>query len=89
MPKSKVTIEWFDSIHGIGCGTDSTGRRISLNARDIIPDDRFLTLKRLETILCNIRKNKHGYFAENIKRSRSKPRELERDTFLSEKQIKI
>lgn len=89
MSKSKVTVEWFDSIHGIGCGTDSTGRRISLNARDIIPDDRFLTLKPLETILCDINKNKHGFFAENIKRSRVKPRKLERDTFLPEKQIEI
>lgn len=85
----KITVKWFDAMNGIGCGVDAIGRRISLNARDIIPDGRFLTLKPLETVTCDVVKSGEDYFAENIKRRKGKPRKPERDTFLPEKRIEI
>ena len=87
MTTNELTVEWFDEVNGIGCATDSLGRKISLNTKNIISDGRFLTLKPLETIMCEVVKDGKDYQAKNIKRVERQIRKKERDTFLPENQI--
>ena len=81
--KVKVVVEWFDAVNGIGCGIDSKGRKIALNAFKILPDGRFKTLKKDEPVMCELADNDTGgLYAKTIKRKKPKKLVIERDTFL-------
>lgn len=90
MFKSKVTVERFDGIYGIGCGIDQQGNKIALNSRNIIPDGRYRALKPQEIVECEIIENDSGcFYAKEIKRDFVGEIKIERDTFLPEKQLDI
>ncbi len=83
MDLAEVIVEWFDEVQGIGKGVDKLGRAISLNAKNIIEDGRFLTLKPLENIKCSIKQTKNGFIAYSIQReTKIKNEKASRDTFL-------